>query len=221
MNEIEKLQQIIDESNNIVFFGGAGVSTESGIPDFRGTNGIYNQNYNYPPEKILSHSFFMRNPEIFYQFLREKMVFEGASPNACHRKLAELEEKGKVKAIITQNIDGLHQKAGSKKVIELHGTIKKFYCTQCYKEYKLEDVINEVPVPHCTSCTGVLHPSVVLYEEGLNQQDIADAINYIMQADTLIIGGTSLVVNPAASLVRYFRGRHLVIINKTIIHNIG
>lgn len=212
MEEINKLQSIVDESDNIVFFGGAGVSTESGIPDFRSVDGLYNQKYKYPPETIISHSFYRRNPEEFYRFYKDKMLFPGAKPNKAHMKLAELEAAGKLKAVITQNIDGLHQMAGSRRVIELHGSVHRNYCERCHKFYDLRYVINAPGVPKC-SCGGTIKPDVVLYEEGLNNQDIEDAIHYISEADTLIIGGTSLVVYPAAGLIRYFRGRHLVVIN--------
>lgn len=212
MEEIKKLQSIVDESDNIVFFGGAGVSTESGIPDFRSVDGLYNQKYKYPPETIISHSFYRRDPEEFYRFYKDKMLFPEAKPNKAHMKLAELEAAGKLKAVITQNIDGLHQLAGSKRVIELHGSVHRNYCERCHKFYDLQYVIDASGVPKC-SCGGTIKPDVVLYEEGLNNQDIEDAINYISEADTLIIGGTSLVVYPAAGLIRYFRGRHLVVIN--------
>ncbi len=212
MEEINKLQSIVDESDNIVFFGGAGVSTESGIPDFRSVDGLYNQKYKYPPETIISHSFYRRNPEEFYRFYKDKMLFPEAKPNKAHMKLAELEAAGKLKAVITQNIDGLHQMAGSRRVIELHGSVHRNYCERCHKFYDLRYVIDAPGVPKC-SCGGTIKPDVVLYEEGLNNQDIEDAIQYISEADTLIIGGTSLVVYPAAGLIRYFRGRHLVVIN--------
>lgn len=212
MEEINKLQSIVDESDNIVFFGGAGVSTESGIPDFRSVDGLYNQKYKYPPETIISHSFYRRNPEEFYRFYKDKMLFPEAKPNKAHMKLAELEAAGKLKAVITQNIDGLHQMAGSRRVIELHGSVHRNYCERCHKFYDLRYVIDAPGVPEC-SCGGTIKPDVVLYEEGLNNQDIEDAIHYISEADTLIIGGTSLVVYPAAGLIRYFRGRHLVVIN--------
>lgn len=212
MEEINKLQSIVDESDNIVFFGGAGVSTESGIPDFRSVDGLYNQKYKYPPETIISHSFYRRDPEEFYRFYKDKMLFPEAKPNKAHMKLAELEAAGKLKAVITQNIDGLHQMAGSRRVIELHGSVHRNYCERCHKFYDLRYVIDAPGVPKC-SCGGTIKPDVVLYEEGLNNQDIEDAIHYISEADALIIGGTSLVVYPAAGLIRYFRGRHLVVIN--------
>ena len=213
--KIEKLKEWIDGSDNIVFFGGAGVSTESGIPDFRSQDGLYNQEYAYPPETILSHTFFMRNPKEFYRFYRNKMLVLDAKPNAAHYKLAELEEKGKLKAIVTQNIDGLHQKAGSKHVLELHGSIHRNYCMRCAKFYDAEYMLkSREPVPRCT-CGGVIKPDVVLYEEGLNQQTLEDAVFYISHADMLIIGGTSLAVYPAAGLIDYYRGNKLVLINKS------
>lgn len=214
MSGIEKLQQIIDQSDNIVFFGGAGVSTESGIPDFRSVDGLYHQKYDYPPETILSHTFFRRNTEEFYRFYRDKMLIVDAEPNAAHKKLAELEAKGKLKAVVTQNIDGLHQKAGSKKVLELHGSIHRNYCQSCGKFYDVRYILEdtEETVPHC-SCGGVIKPDVVLYEEGLDQQTVQEAVRCIAHADVLIIGGTSLAVYPAAGLIDYFRGDHLVVIN--------
>ncbi len=210
--KIAKLKEIVSQSDNIVFFGGAGVSTESGIPDFRSVDGLYNQKYKYPPETIISHSFFVKNPEEFYRFYKDKMIFKDAMPNDAHKKLAELEKNGKLKAVITQNIDGLHQKAGSKNVIELHGSVHRNYCTRCHKFYDLDFVADSEGIPVC-ECGGIIKPDVVLYEEGLNDQDIEDAIRYISEADTLIIGGTSLVVYPAAGLIRYFRGKNLVVIN--------
>ena len=210
--DVEKLQELIDQHDRIVFFGGAGVSTESGIPDFRSVDGLYNQKYDYPPETILSHTFFMRYPEEFYRFYRDKMLALDAKPNAAHKKLSELEAVGKLTGVVTQNIDGLHQAAGSKHVMELHGSVHRNYCERCHKFYDLRYVIDAPGVPKC-SCGGTIKPDVVLYEEGLNNQDIEDAIHYISEADTLIIGGTSLVVYPAAGLIRYFRGRHLVVIN--------
>lgn len=211
--ECELLQKWIDESDNIVFFGGAGVSTESGIPDFRSVDGLYHQSYDYPPETILSHSFFLSHPDVFYRFHRDKLVLHGVRPNAAHEKLAELERAGKLKAVITQNIDGLHQMAGSREVLELHGTIHRAYCASCRKSYP-EEVINEGKgVPRCT-CGGVIRPDVVLYEEGLNQLLMEDAVNYIANADVLIVGGTSLVVYPAAGLLQYYYGKKLVLINK-------
>lgn len=212
--EIEKLQEIIDDSENIVFFGGAGVSTESNIPDFRSADGLYQQKYKYSPEQIVSHTFFMRNTEGFYEFYKEKMMFLDAKPNAAHKKLAELEQAGKLKAIITQNIDGLHQAAGSKNVYEIHGSIHRNYCQKCGKFYDAAYVKNSKGVPHC-ECGGVIKPDVVLYEESLDENMIDKSIRAISQADTLIIGGTSLVVYPAAGFVDYFRGKHLVVINKS------
>lgn len=212
--EITTLQRIIDESANIVFFGGAGVSTESGIPDFRSEDGLYHTKYSYPPERILSHSFFTQNPEVFYTFYREKILYLDAKPNPAHKKLAELEKLGKLKAVVTQNIDGLHQKAGSKTVYELHGSIHRNYCVECGKAYSAE-FVNEVKgIPHCT-CGGMIKPDVVLYEESLDGRTIQSAVSAIAKADTLIIGGTSLVVYPAAGFIDYFRGKHLLVINKS------
>ena len=215
MNEIETLKKWIDESDNIVFFGGAGVSTESGIPDFRSVDGLYNQKYDYPPETILSHSFYRRNPEEFYRFYRDKMLYLDAEPNTTHKKLAELEKAGKVKAVITQNIDGLHQKAGSKNVMELHGSVLRNYCERCMTFMSAEDILKSTGVPKCPECGGPVKPDVVLYEEGLNQKTLEDAVYYISHADVLIIGGTSLAVYPAAGLVDYYRGNKLVLINKS------
>lgn len=211
--EIGALQEIIDESKNIVFFGGAGVSTESGIPDFRSEDGLYHEKYSYPPERIISHSFFLTNPEVFYRFYKEKMLCLDAEPNAAHRKLAELEQAGKLNAVVTQNIDGLHQKAGSKIVYELHGSIHRNYCLRCHKFYPAEFIKASEGIPYC-SCGGVIKPDVVLYEESLDGKTIEDAVTAIAHADTLIIGGTSLVVYPAAGFIDYFRGKHLVLINK-------
>lgn len=211
------LQEIIDDSKRIVFFGGAGVSTESGIPDFRSVDGLYNQQYKFPPEMIISHSFFERNPEEFYRFYRDRMVFPNAKPNAAHLKLAEWEKRGILSAVITQNIDGLHQLAGSKNVIELHGSVHRNYCTKCGKFYPLSAVTESSGVPRC-ECGGIIKPDVVLYEESLKTEDIENAVSEILEADTLIIGGTSLVVYPAAGLVRYFNGKHLVVINKSEIN---
>ena len=212
--EIAKLQEIIDDSENIVFFGGAGVSTESGIPDFRSADGIYHQQYRYSPEQIVSHSFFVRHTEAFYDFYKEKMVCLEAKPNQAHKKLAELEEKGKLAAVITQNIDGLHQAAGSKTVWELHGSIHRNYCQKCGKFYDASYVKHADGVPRC-ECGGLIKPDVVLYEEGLDPGVIDHSIRSIREADTLIIGGTSLVVYPAAGFIDYFRGKHLVVINKS------
>ncbi|MCR5436814.1 MAG: NAD-dependent protein deacylase [Treponema sp.] len=217
--KIVKLQQIIDSSSNIVFFGGAGVSTESGIPDFRSVDGLYNQQWKYPPEQIISHSFFYSDTKEFYRFYREKMLPIGIEPNAAHYKLAELEKSGKLRAVITQNIDGLHQKSGSKTVYELHGSTLRNYCLECgefYDENFIKESENsEDKLPHCKKCGGLVKPDVVLYEEGLNQDLIEKSIDAISNADTLIIGGTSLVVYPAAGFVRYFRGNHLVLLNKS------
>lgn len=212
--EIAKLQEIIDDSENIVFFGGAGVSTESGIPDFRSADGIYHQQYRYSPEQIVSHSFFVRNTEAFYEFYKDKMMFLEAKPNAAHLKLAQLEAEGKLKAVITQNIDGLHQAAGSKTVWELHGSIHRNYCRKCGKFYDASYVKHADGVPRC-ECGGLIKPDVVLYEEGLDPGVIDHSIRSIREADTLIIGGTSLVVYPAAGFIDYFRGKHLVVINKS------
>ena len=212
--ETARLQEIIDDSENIVFFGGAGVSTESGIPDFRSADGIYHQQYRYSPEQIVSHSFFMRNTEAFYEFYKEIMMFLEAKPNAAHLKLAQLEAEGKLKAVITQNIDGLHQAAGSKNVWELHGSIHRNYCRKCGKFYDASYVKNADGVPRC-ECGGLIKPDVVLYEEGLDSGVIEHSIRAICEADTLIIGGTSLVVYPAAGFIDYFRGKHLVVINKS------
>ena len=212
--EIEKLQQIVDDSRSIVFFGGAGVSTESGIPDFRSADGLYHQEYKYSPEQIISHSFFLRYPEAFYEFYKEQMMCLTAKPNSAPIKLAELEKAGKLLAVVTQNIDGLHQEAGSKKVFELHGSIHRNYCMKCRKFYDAEFVKNSEGVPRC-ECGGIVKPDVVLYEEGLDQNVIERALMAISSADTLIIGGTSLVVYPAAGFVDYFHGKHLVVINKS------
>lgn len=211
--QIIKLQEIIDRYDNIVFFGGAGVSTESGIPDFRSQDGLYHQKYDYPPETILSHTFFMRRPEEFYKFYRDKMLCDTAKPNAAHMKLAELEKCGKLKAVITQNIDNLHQMAGSRKVLELHGSVYRNYCMKCGKFYDFSYIKNSTGVPHC-ECGGMVKPDVVLYEEGLDNQTLTDSVRAISQAQILIIGGTSLAVYPAASLIDYFRGDCLVVINK-------
>ena len=212
MEEIGKLRGIIKNSDKIVFFGGAGVSTESGIPDFRSVDGLYNQQWDYPPETILSHSFFMKKTEEFYRFYRAKMLCPNAEPNAAHLKLAQLEREGKLTAVVTQNIDGLHQAAGSKKVYELHGSVLRNYCMKCGKFHSVEFIMNSTDVPTC-ECGGVVKPDVVLYEEGLDDSVVNGAVNAIAEADTLIIAGTSLNVYPAAGLVRYFRGNDLVIIN--------
>lgn len=212
--EIRKLKEMVDGSDNIVFFGGAGVSTESGIPDFRSVDGLYHQQYDYPPETILSHTFYEENPEEFFRFYRSKLLCPDAQPNAAHYKLAELEAQGKLKAVITQNIDGLHQKAGSREVLELHGSTLRNYCEKCGKFYSLEDILKTSGVPHC-SCGGRIKPDVVLYEESLDQEVLTRSVQYIANADMLIIGGTSLAVYPAAGLVHYYRGRKLVVINKS------
>ena len=212
--EIEQLQEIIDESSRIVFFGGAGVSTESGIPDFRSADGIYHQKYKYSPEQVVSHSFFVRYPEAFYEFYKEKMMALDARPNPAHIKLAELEKAGKLTAVVTQNIDGLHQAAGSRNVYELHGSIHRNYCLRCGKFYDAEYVKRYDGVPSC-ECGGMIKPDVVLYEEGLDQDTIQGAVRAISQADTLFIGGTSLVLFPAAGFIDYFNGKHLVVINKS------
>jgi len=210
----QNFKQVINESNNIVFFGGAGVSTESGIPDFRSVDGLYNQKYKYPPEIILSHTFFMNNTKEFFEFYREKMIFENVVPNNAHFALAKLEQQGKLKAVITQNIDGLHQKAGSKNVLELHGSIHRNYCTKCGKFFGLEFTQNTKDIPLCT-CGGVVKPDVVLYEEALDEDVIKKSVEYIKNAEILIIGGTSLNVYPAAGLIDYYRGNKLILINKS------
>lgn len=215
MTERETLKQWLSESENIVFFGGAGVSTESKIPDFRSTDGLYNQQYAYPPETILSHTFYMGRPEEFYRFYRNKMLFPDAEPNRAHKALAKLEQEGRLRAVITQNIDGLHQKAGSREVLELHGSVLRNYCTKCGKFYGLEAVLESEGVPRCT-CGGVIKPDVVLYEEGLDQHTLQKAVYYISNADVLIIGGTSLTVYPAAGLIGYYGGKKLVLINKSV-----
>ena len=211
---IGEFREIVDKYNNIVFFGGAGVSTESGIPDFRSVDGLYNQQYDYPPETILSHTFYRRNPEEFYRFYRNKMLFTDAKPKAAHLKLAALERKGKARAVITQNIDGLHQAAGSKVVLELHGSVLRNYCENCGEFYDINYILASHGVPRCEKCGGPIKPDVVLYEEGLDQKTINDAVRYIRAAEVLIIGGTSLAVYPAAGLIDYFQGEKLVVINK-------
>ena len=215
MTDIEKFVDMVKNSDNIVFFGGAGVSTESGIPDFRSTDGLYNQHYQYPPETILSHSFFMDNTEEFYRFYRDKMLALDAQPNMAHIKLAELLKAGKLKAIVTQNIDGLHQKAGSQNVLELHGSVHRNFCMHCNKFFDAEYMKNSTGIPKCDVCGGIIKPDVVLYEEGLDNDVIEQSLYYISHANMLIIGGTSLVVYPAAGLVRYYRGHKLVLINKS------
>ena len=211
-NGIETLRQWVEESGNIVFFGGAGVSTESGIPDFRSVDGLYNQKYRYPPESIISHSFFEADPEEFYRFYRDKLVAENVQPNITHRRLAEWEQEGRLRAVITQNIDGLHQAAGSRRVIELHGSTHRCYCSRCRKPFP-EDTVNKGEgVPRC-GCGGVIRPDVVLYEEGLDDNNLRDAVRYLREAELLIVGGTSLAVYPAAGLLRYYRGHRLALVN--------
>jgi NAD-dependent deacetylase len=214
MEPIEELREWIEKTDNIVFFGGAGVSTESGIPDFRSVDGLYNQQYDYPPETILSHTFFRRKPEEFFRFYRAKMLCPGAKPNAAHLKLAQWEKEGKLKAVVTQNIDGLHQAAGSKTVLELHGSVLRNYCEKCGKFYDEDFILHSEGVPTC-ECGGSIKPDVVLYEEGLDQQTLTDAVRFISQADVLIVGGTSLAVYPAAGLLDYYQGHKLVLVNKT------
>lgn len=213
--DVKELQEIIDKHDNIVFFGGAGVSTESGIPDFRSVDGLYNQQYDYPPETILSHTFFMQNTEEFYRFYRAKMLCDTAKPNAAHIKLAQLEKAGKIKAVITQNIDNLHQMAGSENVLELHGSVYRNHCMKCGKSYDFAYIKNSQGVPKCEACGGIIKPDVVLYEEGLDSSTISKAIAAISESQVLIIGGTSLAVYPAAGLIDYFRGDKLVVVNKT------
>ncbi len=216
MSNIKELQKIIDYSDNIVFFGGAGVSTESGIPDFRSESGIFKslEKYGASPEQLVSHSYYLSNTEEFFRYYKENLVFKDAEPNPAHLKLAELEKAGKLKAVITQNIDGLHQKAGSKNVLELHGSIHRNYCEFCHEEYGLDYILNSDGIPRC-ECGGIVKPDVVLYEEPLNNEVLNSSVNYISNADTLIIGGTSLVVYPAAGLINYFNGSKLVLINKS------
>lgn len=212
--KIEQLRSWIAESKRMVFFGGAGVSTESGIPDFRSVDGLYHQKFDYPPETIISHSFFLNNPEYFYRFYREKMLPLGFEPNVTHRVLARLEQEGHLAAVVTQNIDGLHQKAGSKEVLELHGSVLRNYCMRCRKPYPVEDIAKGTGIPRC-SCGGIIKPDVVLYEEGLDSYTINKSVDYISKADILIIGGTSLAVYPAAGLIDYYRGNKLVLVNKS------
>ena len=214
MTEQEILQSWIEDSDNIVFFGGAGVSTESGIPDFRSVDGLYHQQYEYPPETILSHSFYVQNPKEFYRFYKNKMICLDAEPNAAHRKLAELEQAGKLKAVITQNIDGLHQQAGSRVVLELHGSVHRNYCQKCHRLYDAKYILDSGAIPVCEDCGGVIKPDVVLYEESLDMDVMGAAISYIRQADILIVGGTSLAVYPAAGLIDYYNGDKLVLINR-------
>ena len=215
MKETEKLQDWIDKSQRVVFFGGAGVSTESGIPDFRSVDGLYNQTYEYPPETILSHSFYLNHTEKFYRFYRDKILYLDARPNQAHIKLAEMDQAGKVQAVVTQNIDGLHQAAGSHRVWELHGSIHRNYCTDCGKFYTARYIREQESVPHC-NCGGVIKPDVVLYEEGLDQKVLTGAISAVASADLLIIGGTSLAVYPAAGLIDYFQGKAVILINRTV-----
>lgn len=214
MSETEILQSWIEDSDNIVFFGGAGVSTESGIPDFRSVDGLYHQKYEYPPETILSHTFYVGKTEEFYKFYRDKMICLTAKPNEAHVKLAQLEQAGKLKAVITQNIDGLHQLAGSKEVLELHGSVHRNYCQKCGALYNAENILATTGVPYCEKCGGSIKPDVVLYEEGLDMEIMRKAISYISQAEILIVGGTSLAVYPAAGLIDYYTGKKLVLINR-------
>ena len=211
---VPQFEELIRDSSNIVFFGGAGVSTESGIPDFRSVDGLYHQKFDYPPEVMLSHSFFLRHTEEFYRFYREKLIVHGAKPNAAHLRLAALEREGKLKAVVTQNIDGLHQAAGSRRVYELHGSTLRNYCMKCGKFYDVDFIDKSEGVPRCTECGGIVKPDVVLYEEGLDPDTLEGAVRAIQGADLLIVGGTSLAVYPAAGLLQYFRGRNLVVINK-------
>lgn len=217
MNTVEKIVEIITNSDNVVFFGGAGVSTESGIPDFRSVDGLYNQKYDYPPETILSHTFYRRKTTEFYRFYRDKMICKEAKPNVIHQVLAKLEDQGKVKAVITQNIDGLHQMAGSKEVLELHGSVHRNYCEECGKFFDADFIMQSKDVPKCdeSGCEGFVKPDVVLYEEGLDDETIRKSIEYIRNADVLIVGGTSLAVYPAAGLIDYYRGNKLILINKS------
>lgn len=213
MSSVEELQKVIDGSKKIVFFGGAGVSTESGIPDFRSVDGLYNQKYDYPPEQILSHTFFKQNTEEFYRFYRDKMLCLDKKPNKAHYKAAQLEQAGRLIAVVTQNIDGLHQAAGSKRVYELHGSVHRNHCLKCGKFYTAEYIKNSSGVPKC-GCGGIIKPDVVLYEEGLDEKTVTGALNAIADADTLIVAGTSLTVYPAAGFLQYFTGKHLVLINR-------
>lgn len=213
---VKRLKDLVDNSSSIVFFGGAGVSTESGIPDFRSTDGLYHQEWKYPPEVILSHTFYESNPEEFFRFYRAKMLAPEAKPNAAHQRLAEWEQSGKLKAIVTQNIDGLHQAAGSSRVLELHGSVHRNYCERCRKFHDFDFILHSTGVPRC-ECGGIVKPDVVLYEEGLDQQTLSDSVRAIAEADMLIIGGTSLNVYPAAGLINYYRGSKLVLINKSAV----
>lgn len=214
MNELEILKSWVENSSNVVFFGGAGVSTESNVPDFRSADGLYNMKYDYPPETIISHSFYMRNTEEFYRFYKDRMLYPQAKPNPAHLALARLEQEGRLKAVITQNIDGLHQAAGSREVLELHGSVHRNYCTRCGKFYDMNYVLEQEGVPHCT-CGGVIKPDVVLYEESLDSNVIEKSLRYISNADVLIVGGTSLTVYPAAGFISYYNGKKLVLINKS------
>lgn len=214
MDKIAILQKIIDESGRIVFFGGAGVSTESGIPDFRSVDGLYSQQYKYPPETILSHTFFVRHTEEFFRFYKNKMLYLNAQPNAAHKKLADMERVGKLSAVVTQNIDGLHQTAGSKAVYELHGSVHRSYCAACHKQFGASYILNSGGIPKCDLCGGLIKPDVVLYGEPLCDDTVTGAVNAITRADCLIIAGTSLTVYPAAGMIRYFGGKHLVLINR-------
>lgn len=217
MNTVEQIVEVIKNSDNVVFFGGAGVSTESGIPDFRSVDGLYNQKYDYPPETILSHTFYRRKTSEFYRFYRDKMIIQDAKPNVIHNTLAKLEAEGKVKAVITQNIDGLHQMAGSKEVMELHGSVHRNYCEECGKFFDAQYILDSIDVPRCdvVGCGGGIKPDVVLYEEGLDDETLRKSIEYIRNADVLIVGGTSLAVYPAAGLIDYYRGNKLILINKS------
>ena len=217
-NKINKLKELIDKSDNIVFFGGAGVSTESNIPDFRSSSGLFSEklNKNFTPEQLVSHTFFVRYPDEFFKFYKDKLIYTDAKPNNAHKALAKLEEMGKLKAVITQNIDGLHQMAGSKKVLELHGSVHRNYCTKCHKFFDLEGMLAlDGNIPHCDECGGVVKPDVVLYEEGLDDNVVTETLRALLSADLLIIGGTSLVVYPAASFISYYRGKDIVLINKS------
>lgn len=214
MDELNKLREAVAKAQRMVFFGGAGVSTESGIPDFRSVDGLYHQKYDYPPETILSHTFFKRHTEEFYRFYRDKMLYTDAEPNAAHKKLAEWEKSGKLTAVITQNIDGLHQKAGSQNVLELHGSVLRNYCMDCHEFYGLDAVTDSQGIPRCAKCGGIIKPDVVLYEEALDDNVMDKAIKHISEADLMIIGGTSLAVYPAAGLIRFFRGDTIVLINR-------
>ncbi len=210
--QINELNRLVAESSSIVFFGGAGVSTESGIPDFRSEDGLYSKNYDYPPEFILSHTCFSKKPDVFFKFYREKMINSWAQPNGAHLRLADMEKMGKLKAVITQNIDGLHQKAGSKNVLELHGSILNNYCVKCNKKYSLKEIINSSDIPYC-DCGGIIKPDVVLYEESLSENTLKAAVKAVSEADMLIVAGTSLSVYPAAGLINYYKGKNLVMIN--------